>query len=641
MIRPAWPAVTRWRARARAVSLGSGRSSSRARADKARVVRRRAAPASSTSSSSSTTVNRTRIPSRVNRAPARAERSARDGSRRARAATTGASSSHQERPNRRYASRDAMKREKAAGSSSCSMPASQPVPAPVTPFWRRRTDGSSSSPNVLGEGALPGVAGILETRTGRRGCDPARPGPAGPRPRSRSTARPPAPARRRSGPSSADRHVAGPRQPGVPVPGKHDHPPARSGRVGARRRAPAGGGRPGRLWDRRRSRRGCRRSPAPLDRWPPRPRQPARRWPPAGPSRGSGPRCRSAITTTRPPTGTCTASRSGMSLEAANAAPDATTVRLDGTRTGAGRSDAPEVLEMARRLGPLPYSAPGPQPRSGAARPVGAGGLAGGRGRRLVGRSRAPRSVHPGRDRSGRRHPGGGVPGRGSGVPDRPALRARRRRPGQPRSGNGSTSRSNRPILVLGPVGPDDQEDFDEPTIPAVWTEERIRAVAGIGPLITSLAEPPVVEGPAVVLAIGWASRLPSDRLEWRDGRWWEIRSAAGSRADAVCRAAGPARPVPAPPRPNAGRRRGLPRPDGARYAQLGPVQDWLARTLRVAESGRLVVIDRWTDVDPPAGARGGTAPGPRPAGRGTKADRRRARSIFFPISSMVSWRLG
>ena len=199
------------------------------------------------------------------------------------------------------------------------------------------------------------------------------------------------------------------------------------------------------------------------------------------------------------------------------------------------------------------------------------------------------------------------------------------------------------PILVLGPVGPDDQDDFDDPHDPGgLGPEERIRAVVGIGPLVTSLAEPPVVEGPAFVVAIGWASRLPSDRLEWRDGRWWEIRLSAGSdgvlselpvpldrsraaSAEQLAGADGPSRP---------------PRPDGARYAQLGSVQDWLARTLRVAESGRLVVIDRWTDVTRPLTP--GEAP---PLALDQLAAVRRpidaAPVDLSPGVSVVSWRLG
>lgn len=187
------------------------------------------------------------------------------------------------------------------------------------------------------------------------------------------------------------------------------------------------------------------------------------------------------------------------------------------------------------------------------------------------------------------------------------------------------------PILVLGPVGPDDADDPDDPK------DGQGGAVVGIGPLITSLAEPPVVEGPAFVVAIGWASRLPSDRLEWRGDRWWEIRLAAGAE--------GTLSELPVPLDPSRAAAAELfaetaPRPDGVRYARLGPALDWLARTLRVAESGRLVVIDRWTDVTRPL------APGEVPplALDQLAAVRRpidAAPADLFPGVSMVSWRLG
>ncbi len=259
------------------------------------------------------------------------------------------------------------------------------------------------------------------------------------------------------------------------------------------------------------------------------------------------------------------------------------------------------------------------------------------------------------------------------------------------------------PIFVLGPVGPGDGEDGD------LDDEEHTRAVAGIGPLITSLPEPPVVDGDALVVAIGWVGRLPSDRLEWRDGRWWEIRLAAGDdgtlselpipldrdrsveadrlfagpggaaagRHDRTPRAAGPsAGPAPAagtsapalpgagpasaagtsaPALPGAGPAAGpapgvgpapapraapAPRPDGARYAVLAPAVDWLAGALRIAGSGRLAVIDRWTEVTGPL------APGEVPplALDQLAAVRRPIEPApvpLFPEFSMVTWRLG
>ena len=212
-----------------------------------------------------------------------------------------------------------------------------------------------------------------------------------------------------------------------------------------------------------------------------------------------------------------------MSLEAANAAPDPTTVRLDGTRTGAGRSDGTRGAGNGSPPGPVALFQPGPQPGLrrcpprrfwwvGRWAPSTPGGASSG----------AP-ILHSGRDRSRRRQPGEAFLAEGPEcltalryvlVDDDPASRERQR----------AHLPIESPILVLGPVGPDDQDDFDDRRSGRFGTRGADPAVVGIGPLVTSLTEPPVVEGPAFVVAIGWASRLPSDRLEWRDGRWWEIR---------------------------------------------------------------------------------------------------------------------
>ena len=181
------------------------------------------------------------------------------------------------------------------------------------------------------------------------------------------------------------------------------------------------------------------------------------------------------------------------------------------------------------------------------------------------------------------------------------------------------------PILVLGPVGLGD----DAAGTTATWTTKSRRAVAGIGPLITSLPEPPVVDGDALVVAVGWVSRLPSDRLEWRDSRWWEIRWAAGDDGDL--------RELPVPldrdratgadrllAEPGAGAGAGSSAPDGARYAVLTAGRRLAGRRPadgRVGPASSHRPVDRG---DPPAGGRRGAAPGPRPAGRGTTTDRAR-----------------
>jgi len=316
-----------------------------------------------------------------------------------------------------------------------------------------------------------------------------------------------------------------------------------------------------------------------------------------------------------------------MSLGAANAGIDPTTVRpVDPVS-----EPVADLLEKARRMGPLPYSArgwtSGPELAPGTAladwqvdaidqwwaelgRPdpftvveIGAGD--GTRAAEVLARGpeclAALRYVLVEEEGAGRRWHGVNLP-------------------------------IESPILVLGPVGPSDLIDDDD-------DDEAHRPVVGIGPLVTSLSDPPVVAGPAVVLAIGWASRLPSDRFEWRGGRWWEIRLAAGGidegglrelpvpldteRAAVAEALAGDANP-----------------PDGARFARLWPAADWLARTLRMAETGRLAVIDRWTSLTRPLPP--GQAP---PLALDQLASVRRPRQAapveLFSGLSVVLWDLG
>lgn len=184
------------------------------------------------------------------------------------------------------------------------------------------------------------------------------------------------------------------------------------------------------------------------------------------------------------------------------------------------------------------------------------------------------------------------------------------------------------PILVLGPVGPPDGDADDAP----------VPATAGIGPLVTSLAEPPVVDGPAAIVAVGWVSRLPSDRIEWREGRWWEIRLAASDdgtgleeivvdmdlpdqeRADQL---------VP-PER----------RVEGGRYARLDDAVNWLAADAGLSSTGRLAVIDVWSPVTSPL--KEGEEP---PLAFDQLAAVRKpiepAPEELFPGWSIVTWRLG
>jgi hypothetical protein len=132
-------------------------------------------------------------------------------------------------------------------------------------------------------------------------------------------------------------------------------------------------------------------------------------------------------------------------------------------------------------------------------------------------------------------------------------------------------------------LGRSEVEDPDEPPEP----------VRGQGPLVTALAELPAIE-PAVVVAAGWLSRLPSDRVQWRAGRWWELRLAAADDGG-LDELALPLddtwvdRLVPSP------------RPDGARYDVHVQAKAWLAG--RRAE--RVAVVDRIVASTQPVVAEG------------------------------------
>ncbi len=153
------------------------------------------------------------------------------------------------------------------------------------------------------------------------------------------------------------------------------------------------------------------------------------------------------------------------------------------------------------------------------------------------------------------------------------------------------------PILVLGPVGPADQEDDDD-----LDDERTRRAVAGIGPLITSLPEPPVVDGAALVVAVGWVEppAVGSPGVARRP----VVGDPPGRRsaAAAICRSCRSRWTRSAPPAAErlAGSGDHRPRPDGARYAVLSRRSTGWPATLRIAGSGRLMVIDRWTEVTRP-----------------------------------------
>jgi hypothetical protein len=171
---------------------------------------------------------------------------------------------------------------------------------------------------------------------------------------------------------------------------------------------------------------------------------------------------------------------------------------------------------------------------------------------------------------------------------------------------------------------PRESDDPDETPPPAT----------GFGPIVTSLDDLPRLSGVATVFAVDWVSRLPSDRVEWREGHWHEVRlAAAGEKLAEVL--------VPL----DAGRHATLdalvPRPpEGGRFALLVRASDWVGSALRSAESGVLAVVDRWTEATEPSG------PGEAPALAVDQLSRLRrprnpAPEPALPGRGVVTWGLG
>jgi hypothetical protein len=315
-----------------------------------------------------------------------------------------------------------------------------------------------------------------------------------------------------------------------------------------------------------------------------------------------------------------------MSHEAANAETDPTTVRQ--VEPSQPRPDPPDLIERARRLGPLPYSSlPGRRPaavaveplawwiadaiddwweRLGAPDPFTVVEIGAGDGKRAAAMlARGPQCLTALRYVL---------------VEDDAAERAQ----------HSSRLPIESPILVLGPVGHPDGEDPEaEPGRPP--------PIAGIGPLITSLTEAPVVDGPAAVVATGAVGRLPSDRFEWREGSWWEVRLAA-TEAGGLVEMTLPMEPHQAAWADSLIGPDG--RAEGARYARLGAAVAWLGQALRIAPEGWLSVVDRWSPVTRPLAV--GEDP---PVALDQLGSVRRpvepAPAGLFSEISVLTWRLG
>jgi len=137
------------------------------------------------------------------------------------------------------------------------------------------------------------------------------------------------------------------------------------------------------------------------------------------------------------------------------------------------------------------------------------------------------------------------------------------------------------PSLILGPVAPGSDPDED----PA--------PVSGIGPIVTSLGELPVVRGWCLIVAVGWLSRFAYDLFEWRDGRWYELRLAAVADSGPGLEAIGVELD-----RDRTSRLDGLvpeqARVYGGRYGVRDGAAEWVRSALGAGESGWVVAADRW-----------------------------------------------
>jgi len=134
------------------------------------------------------------------------------------------------------------------------------------------------------------------------------------------------------------------------------------------------------------------------------------------------------------------------------------------------------------------------------------------------------------------------------------------------------------PAFVLGPsANPGD--DDDGPT-----------SLPGIGPLVTALGELPAMPLTGVVFANELLDNLPVDLLEWRAGRWHEVRVGAADEAgEKLVEVLVPARPALAT---YADRLVGLAPAEGGRIPLEGAAVEWLRQALATVEAGRVILVD-------------------------------------------------
>ena len=141
------------------------------------------------------------------------------------------------------------------------------------------------------------------------------------------------------------------------------------------------------------------------------------------------------------------------------------------------------------------------------------------------------------------------------------------------------------PAFVLGPAATADDADDDE-----------VHSPPGLGPLVTSLGELPALRITGVVFANELLDNLAVDLLEFRDGRWQEVRvAAAASSGDELVEVLVPVSPeVAAEAERLAGHAPGAGDqvPEGARIPRQAVAAEWLRQALSTLSAGRVVLVD-------------------------------------------------
>jgi SAM-dependent MidA family methyltransferase len=113
------------------------------------------------------------------------------------------------------------------------------------------------------------------------------------------------------------------------------------------------------------------------------------------------------------------------------------------------------------------------------------------------------------------------------------------------------------------------------------------------GPIVVSLADLPILDGPVIVVANELLDNLTFDLLERRDGRWHEVRVGVSADGAQLVEALVPADEPPP-----------LDAPEGARIPVQGGADRWVRDALALARPGGRVVAFDYASTTPTLAAR-------------------------------------